>query len=175
MYEIFHKKSYSEHGFTIVEILIVFAISAILVLPAIVAYVSYTNGQVFNNAIQDVTTKLRLAQSRALSQVKPLQYGACSSSALTGYQVLLCPTGGGSCPVCSSSKAYEVNVTCGGTPYTIASNDLPSGVTFANVTSHCFLFSPITNVITGSGSFDVKMGTTKKTVTVTSTGVIQVQ
>lgn len=85
-------------GFTLLEILIVFAIIAILSLVGIASFISFNRSQILNVATSDFVGALNLAKSRTLSQVKP-----CTGN-FKGYKVGICPGG------CGGSNTYDYAV-----------------------------------------------------------------
>lgn len=85
-------------GFTLLEILIAFAIIAVLSLIGIASFISFNRSQILNTATSDFVSALNLAKSRTLSQVKP-----CSGN-FKGYKVGICPDG------CGGSNTYDYAV-----------------------------------------------------------------
>lgn len=160
----------TQSGFTIIELLVVFAIVGILSIAGVVSYVSYNNTQVLSSAALDVKAMFALAQSRAQSQVKP---SSCGVNTLNGYEVHICGNGA----LCNGSDSYDLYVNCGpgvGTSYFVTGLVLPNGVAFANIPSTPFTFPSLTGPVT-TGTFNLKMGSKTKTLTVTGTGLVTIQ
>src|SRR5260221_9581049 len=80
-----------ERGFTLIELIIVFSVTAILSMIGIASFVAFSQSQNMTNAILDLKTMLLTARSNALSQVKP---SVCGVQQLQGFQVNVCCSGG---------------------------------------------------------------------------------
>lgn len=148
-----------ELGFTILELIVVFAIIAILSTVGIAAFVSYGRTQTLQTSVSEVSVLLNLAKSRSLSQIKP---SVCSSQILNGYQVVI-----------SLPDKYEMDVVCSGFAYKIQGKTLPTNITFNSQGTYFFpilvsgvrIQGPATIVLTGYGQ--------QKSITLTSIGGIQ--
>lgn len=105
-------------GFTLIELMIVAAITAILVGGGIAAYNRFNENQILNQAAITLKTNLRDAQNRVLSGEKDCSAGICggttegcnndtdgSEKALDGWCV----------EFSSASNNYQIYGTCGGT------------------------------------------------------------
>ena len=150
-----------ERGFTILELIVVFAIIAILSTVGIAAFVSYGRTQALQTSVSEVSVLLNLAKSRSLSQIKP---SVCASQILNGYQVVI-----------SLPDKYQMDVVCSGFPYKIQGKTLPTNITFGNQTYPLSYFFPIivSGVQPGTGTIVLTGYGQQKTITVTSIGGIQ--
>ncbi len=168
----------SSLGFTFIELLVVFTITATLSTLGIASFLSYSRAQDLRNAGYDLSTLLHTAKSSAQSQVKPP--GKCDDTdTLNSYSVFVCCVGGG-CPACvTNTDSMELVVSCGNRPNQVVSaKQFPTGVSVntqvGQTTSRAFSFMPLNGGITGAGQV-VLNGYNSKTqkVTVTTLGVIQ--
>lgn len=75
----------SKRGFTLIELMIVLSIMAVLGTVGVAGFRNYSQIQVLQSSVNEFTTALNTARSRALSQVKPAI--CASSSTLDGYGV----------------------------------------------------------------------------------------
>ena len=157
-------------GFTIIELLVVISILAVLSAVSIASFSSYNNSQKLSTNALAVKNMMQFAKSQALSQVNTCTPG----QTLVGYKFLACCQGA-SCPMCLSSNTYEVDIVCSGGSSFIKGDKLPSDITFdtTNSTSYSFLFNTLSGTVTGSGNLLLKQGSSQKTISVSSTGVIQ--
>lgn len=93
------------NGFSLIELLVVFATMALLAMTGIGSFVSYSRTQALNQSTLDVVTMLNLAKARARTQVKPTQ-GFCDPSgtnlSLRGYVVQI-----------ETKNKYNLKVLCG--------------------------------------------------------------
>lgn len=127
-------------GFTLIEMIVVFAIIAILATVSIAAFVNYNKSQILQIASSELTSTLNLAKSRAASQAKPV---TCDQQILNGYKVVLS----------TLSNSYELHVVCSDTfEYKIGNtSNLPKNVSFSpDPTSTYFLFPVIVSGVKGS-------------------------
>ena len=154
-----------QQGFTLLEMLLVFAIMGSLTLGGLGAFFSYQQNQSFRTSVSDVTHLLRVAKSRALSHTKPEQ---CRTEPLHGYQVILN----------RGTSSYRLEAKCGNTFYPIIRQVLAKDVTFApgsgGSSSRAFFAvstgivpEPTTITITGFGKTNV--------ITIDVTGNISVE
>lgn len=157
-----------QKGFTLIEIIVVFAIISILSTIAIGSFVSYNKTQNVQIAVSEFSATLALARSRALSQVKPQQ---CTPLVLNGYKVTLSLT----------DNKYYLWATCSDTDFQIQVTSLPKNVIFdgARTTSLSFYFSVITNGVSfdqanaQSASISITGYGNTKTITVDRIGAIK--
>lgn len=147
-------------GFTLIELILVFAILAIMMSVGVTSYSGYTNAQTFQLAVADVSGFLTTAKSRALSQIKPTE---CGTQVLQGYKVV----------INLGNSNYELDVVCGGNSYTIDKDVLPKNVTFVNGSTVTTTFSVSSAVSTPSTITINGFGKTK-IITVTTAGNISV-
>lgn len=157
---------FSQKGFTLIELIVVFSIIAILSVIGVAAFVNYSRVQTLESASSDLVSALLVAKSRALSQVKPTsQAPQCdSSSVLNGYNVVLNV----------SSNSYVLNVVCSNFTYAITTNTLPKNVTFSPSPTSTILFFPIiSSGVQGYGTIYLSAYGSTKTITVDPTGVVE--
>lgn len=165
-------------GFTFIELLVVFSITAVLSTLGIASFLSYSRAQDLRNASYDLSTLLNSAKSSAQAQVKPADK-CLTTDMLNAYKVYVCCVGGG-CPACvNSSDNMELVVSCGNKPdQVVSSKQFPNGVSVntgaGQTTSRSFSFMPLNGGVTGVGKVVLQgYNSQTKTVTVTSAGVIQ--
>ncbi len=160
-----------------IELIVVFSITAILSTIGIASFVSYSQQEAVITSAAEAKTMIAKAKSLTTSQVKPSQCTA--NQQFGGYKVLFCCNSGGSCPACQLTGDYELQVVCAGNPIAIDSRTFPSKVTVdngvSNTTSRSFWFQPISGGVIGTGKVSITgIGYSKlQTITVTSTGVIE--
>lgn len=148
-------------GFTIIEIVVVFAIAAILSTIGIASFVSYNQAQILQNAESDIRSTLNLAKSRSLSQAKPSQ---CASQVLSGYRMT----------ISISSRSYTLEAVCSAATYNIKSTTLHPDLTFGSGTNPTSFFFPvIVSGVTGSGTIVVSGYGQSRTITIDSIGGIR--
>lgn len=152
----------NSRGFTLLEIVIVFAVIAILSAIGIAAFVSYSRVQSLQTSASTLSSTLSLARSRAISQAKPTD---CGSQILNGYKVVLN----------TAANSYELDAICSNFSYVIQTQKLPVNITFDAVktTSTSFYFPVIVNGVIGSGTIYLNGYGNSKTIVVDSTGDIK--
>lgn len=157
------QKSKFNHGFTLIELIVVFSVIAILSIMGIVAFVAYSRTQTLNAGVLDVVTMLNLARSRALSQVKPDNCEA-TSLPLNGYEFIIL-----------NNTTYRVSANCGvDQQFTIETKQLPRGVTFSDSSlGGSVLFYVISGGVNDSLTITInESGSPKKDIIVDSIGSI---
>ncbi len=93
-------------GFTLIEIIIVFAVLAVISAAGLASFVSYSRLQALVTEVNTLTSVINLARSNAISQVKPsTKCVGTSPLTLDGYVVTLVTTG--------SKNTYTLGVVCG--------------------------------------------------------------
>ncbi|HZQ29663.1 MAG TPA: prepilin-type N-terminal cleavage/methylation domain-containing protein [Patescibacteria group bacterium] len=149
-------------GFTLLEIIIVFAVIAILSAIGIVSFVSYSRVQSLQTSASTLSSTLSLARSRAISQAKPTQ---CGTQILNGYKVLLN----------TASNSYELDAICSNFSYVIQTQKLPANISFdvLKTTSTSFYFPVIVNGVIGAGTIYLNGYGNTKAIVVDSTGDIR--
>ncbi len=152
----------NSRGFTLLEIIIVFAVIATLSAIGIASFVSYSRIQSLETAKSTLSSTLSLARSRAISQAKPTN---CGSQILNGYKVVLN----------TAANTYELDAICSGFSYVIQTQKLPVNITFdvIRTTSTSFYFPVIVNGTIGAGTIYLNGYGNSKTIVVDSTGDIK--
>jgi len=150
----------SPEGFTLIEIVIVFAIIAILTSLGLAAYNAYNGGQEVQSSATDIETMLNLAKSRSLTQVIPT---SCGANSVTGYQV----------DVVVGSQQYTLSAICG-SKQIVETNNLPPRVTFANGSTTTVFFNISTGTVASNATISITGFGRTKTVTVSQIGDVSV-
>lgn len=158
MFKIVRRQS----GFTLIEMIVVFAVISILSTVAIAAFVNYNKSQVLQIAASNISATLGLAKSRALSQSKPAQC-VSPSQILNGYEVDLT----------FSDNSYTLYAVCGGNHYSIQKNYLPQNVAFGASSQQTIFFPVIVSGVVGSGTIYLTGYGSTKTVVVDAIGGIK--
>lgn len=170
--------SFSDKGFTLLELIVVFSIIAILSTVGIASYVNYSASQTLRQAYYDVFNTINYARASAGSQVKPDAY-CIGNSSLDGYSVVINKRDAPSLP-----NTYILNVLCSGQTFAVASRkSLPNGVVFNTATDNPpttttnIFFSVLTSGVSNPGnivlSYPGNSNVAAKTIKVTSVGGIQ--
>ncbi len=163
-------------GFTLIELIIVFAVISILSTVGVASFVSYSRSQTLQQAANDLVTTLNLAKASTSTQVKVFNYNGGTiqcpvNTTLQGYSVT----------IDIANNRYNLSIVCSGssipaTTYT----KLPTGVTFnpttdpTNPTTTTNVFFPVlTGGVIGSGNISLSSYGNTKTITVNSAGGIQ--
>lgn len=152
----------TQKGFTLIEIVVAFAVMAVLATVAVASFVNYSKIQVLQIASSELSSTLNLAKSRALSQTKP---SSCQGQTLNGYKVAL--------SVANSS--YNLYAVCGSFEYKIGETSfLPQNVLFSPMpTSTSFFFPVIVSGVSGSGTIYLTAYGNTKSITVDSIGGVR--
>ncbi|HUQ85418.1 MAG TPA: prepilin-type N-terminal cleavage/methylation domain-containing protein [Candidatus Limnocylindrales bacterium] len=154
------KKYYKNiKGFTLVELLLVFAISGIIISAGVTSSSILNNSQVFNGSVSEVQNTLNVARSRAISQVKPAN---CGAGTLDGYEVKITVSG----------TDYEQSVVCGGVRTVIERRKLASSLTFATGSTSVVMFNVSTGTMTTPGIIMVTGLGKTSTLSIDRTGTI---
>lgn len=151
-----------QKGFTLIEMLVVFAIMGSLTVVGVNSFFSYSRNQDFRTAVSDVTHTLNDLKSRAISQVKPSE---CGSAPLEGYQFWF-PNPG---------TSYRISVRCGGTYYPLTTKKLPANVTFDAASTDTTFFNARTGTVDSVSTIIITGYDKTSTISVNTTGVISVQ
>ena len=145
-------------GFSLIELVVAFAIIGIITSMSVFTFSSYSRSQVFGAGISEFSSLLNTARSRAISQVKP---AICGTSPLDGYKIVITAAG----------QDYEQDVVCGGDTYQINKKKLPGKVIFqSGLTS--VLFDVSTGTVTSPGSVTISGYGKNSTITIDKTGNI---
>ena len=168
-------------GFTFIEIVVVFAISAFIGTMGLASLSSYNNSQQVVSATTDLKSMFTLARTRALSQVKPPECGtdlsnASNNSTLLGYEVDFCAGGQlGKPSACgNATTGYQVNALCdSGVGYIhVVSKTYSSDLTITT-TKRSYFFPVLKTSVSNSGVVTISGFGKSKTITITTLGVIQ--
>ncbi len=149
-------------GFTLIELMVVFALMGIIVTGGVVSYSSYNKKQGLQMGAADVVNMLTSAKAKAISQVKP---SACAGRTLNGYQVR----------VTKSGADYSLQAVCGGTSYPISSKKLPQDVTFGSGSLNTIFFTVSSGNSSTPGNVILNSGTAAKTINISGSGAIRSQ
>ena len=147
-------------AFTLIELIIVFALIGLLTSLGIASYSAYNGTQSVQSGAADMQNILRTAQSRAISQVKPT---SCGTNPLTGYQV----------DITVNSQNFTLSAMCG-TKQVISSRRLPANVLFANGSTTSVLFSLASGTVDTAGTIIINGYGKTKTITINKTGSVSV-
>lgn len=147
-------------AFTLIELILVFALIGVLTSLGIASYSTYNGTQAVQSSSADIENILRTAQSRAISQVKPSN---CGNNALTGYQV----------DITVNSQDYSLSALCG-SKQVITSRQLPTQVSFANGSTASVFFALASGTVANTGTIIINGYGKIKTVTINKTGSITV-
>lgn len=170
-----HKKTRhkSKHGFTLLELTIVFGIIGLLSVIGFSSFTSYSRKQVLDQGATQVRSALEVARFNALSKVKPQ---ICDDRyPLSGYEFMLCD---GSDPTCAGD--YEVRAQCtpapGETSTTITSGTLPEAVQLIPSAETCskISYSVITGYMNSSCEIILSAYTSTRKVVVDNLGNVSV-
>lgn len=148
-------------GFTLIEIVVVFAVLAVLSTIGMASFVSYNQAQILANEDSKIKSVFNLAKSRAISQTKPPQ---CEGLILDGYRI----------NISVASGSYELEAVCSGSPFNILENNLHPDVSFGQSTSPTSFFFPvISGGVAGNGIIVVTGYGQSRTITIDSIGGIK--
>ena len=160
------RKSNRTKGFTLIELVVVFSVIAVLSSIGIASFVESSRNATLQSAVNEVTSILNIAKSRALSQTKPtdLVCGITSVDSLSGYRVNINTT----------KPNISLVAVCGITPDSIQGYQysLPDGITLP-VGNDSYFFPVLTHGVDHSGLIIIKgYGNKQTTITVNKSGVI---
>jgi len=144
-------------GFTLVELVVVFAIFFIATTAGMVSFSQYSNSQILDSSSKGVAGFLNNTRSNAVTQIL---LGSCTGSLLL-YSVRF-----------TMPSTYSMWAYCNGTSYLLKSERLPGGVTFDTGTSGEILFTVSTGASTGGGTVRLRGGSTIKIINVDTLGNI---
>ena len=147
-----------QRGFSLIELLVVFALIAVITSLGFAAFSAYNSSQVVQSSTSDVANVLNTAKARALSQVKP---DVCSASVLEGYEVT----------IAQGAQTYTLSVVCNGR-HQLLSQSLPPQVTFSSDSTQQIRFG--IGGVTSSASITIKGYGKTKTIMVNGAGRIEV-
>ena len=151
----------SQNGFTLIELVVVFAVIGIMSALGIASLASYGNKQSLETAALNVADMVNLARARSLSQVKPSE---CGTNTLTGYQI----------DITIAANQYALSVQCTNS-YTLVSEKLPANISFASSSATTVLFPLLTG---GSSSYNqiiINGYGANKIININNTGNVSIQ
>jgi len=154
-----HLQSFTHDGFTLIELIVVFALFGILSMAGLSAYSIFSSSQGIQVGAADLANVLTTAKTRAISQAAPPQ---CSGKSLQGYWVNMNLL----------TSQFSLSAACSGTIYLLDTHNLPPSVKFVagSMTSVFFIVS------SGSpntpGTITLNSNGKTKTISVQSTGNI---
>ncbi len=151
-------------AFTLIEIILVFAIIGIITTIGIGSFSSYNSSQVFGSGVSEVASLLRIARSRAISQVKPAN---CGATPLDGYRILFNFSG--------LAQDYEQDAICGSTVVVMSKKKLPGQLKFqigpSGISS--ILFDVSTGTVSAPGNVIINGYGKNSTINIDSTGNVK--
>lgn len=154
-------RSLQLQGFSLIEMLVVFAIIGTTLVGSMAAFSSYNREQMFRASVADVAFLLHTAKSRAISYVKPTQ---CSGKTLQAYQVSISPP-----------STYQLGAFCDTTLYPLQTpKTLATNVTFSSGTPIVVSFAVATGTIAQQQTITIVGYGNSKTITVAPSGIISV-
>jgi prepilin-type N-terminal cleavage/methylation domain-containing protein len=148
-------------GFTLIEILIAFAVSSVVFGISFTSFNAYSNTQIFNQNVSGVVDILGIARSRSISQVKP---ASCGAVPLEGYEVR----------VAASGTAYSYYVKCGGLSYLMENKRLNSQLQFDNSSASSIQFNVLNGTVNSPGDIIISGFGKVSTIVVERSGKITV-
>lgn len=163
-------KKRNKKGFTLIELMIVFSITAIISTIGIVSFVNYSRQATLSNMILDIKNFFYVARTSALNGQKT---DCPSGKTLVGHEVIFC-CGGGSCPSCLGTGNYEMDLVCSDKINVLEqSKNYPKGVTISSSTNLSFLFYPLSGGVNNTGSVTFSYFGINKTISILANGIIQ--
>ena len=162
----------AQRGFTLIEILVVFTVTAILASVGFASFVSYGRNQQITQSANDMKLLISQARFNAISTVKVNRDSqgntiSCGSEVLSGYTVVV-----------TGNNRLRLMQECANTgSQTVRTVTAPRNVTFSNGTTCTTIrFSSLSANSTG-GSCLIRLGAygLTKTITVDAVGNVSVQ
>ncbi|MBI5123612.1 type II secretion system protein [Candidatus Roizmanbacteria bacterium] len=146
-------------GFTLVELIIVFALMGILTVGSMAGFYSYGHNQTYRTAVSDFVANLNDARLRSLNRVKPSQ---CGTSSLEGYEVWFPPAG----------TYYRLSVKCGGNYIVLWRKNLPDQITFVSGSMNTIFFAVGTGIIAQPGIITITGYNNNSVININEVGII---
>ena len=151
----------SRKGFTLIEILIVFVISSIIVGISVNSFTSYRNSQTYNQNLSDFVNLLNNARSRAISQVKP---SSCGANTLKGIEV----------EIAASGRVYKQNAVCGTSIILLSEGSLSQGMSFAPSSTTRVLFNVAYGNVDTAGAIGISGLGKASTISINKIGLVSI-
>ncbi len=139
-YDGFMRDKHLDAGYTLLELMMAVAISAMVVGGGISAYNQFSERQRVVNAGQELVVVLRDVQKRAQSAEKP---AACSDT-LEGWSI-----------VRTGNNSYDIGADCNGF-VAMETKNISSGLEFGNWGSNTVSFEVLTGRVFGAGQLVVQ-------------------
>lgn len=145
-----------QSGFTLIELIVAFAIASILALMGLASFVGFHRRQELGTSQQNLANVFQIARSRALSQVKPKDWCGSATDIIAGYKVVLCGVTSvlppGSC--IGSGDNAQLQVVCPeGSDHKITGIKFPSSVSYdTSTTQGVFYFRVLNASVEGASA-----------------------
>jgi prepilin-type N-terminal cleavage/methylation domain-containing protein len=150
------------NGFTLIEFLIVFAITSVVVGIGVNSFNAYNSTQIHNTSVLGVFNMLTSARAKSISQVKP---DICGSNVLNGYEVRINIPG----------PDYEQNVICGNNRYKMQQSKLNPRVSFSSASSVTSIFFDVsTGIVTTPGTIVIIGPSRTSNISVDKIGIVKI-
>ena len=154
------KKRFSiQKGFTLVELLVVFAMMGVLTVTSMASFYLFGRNQTYKTAVSDFVASLNDARLRSLNRVKP---AACGAGSLEGYRMFLPPEG----------TSYKLSVKCGGNYIPLWDKNFPNLVTVAAGSLNTVFFDVGTGIVTQPGVITITGYGNSTTIDINEAGII---
>lgn len=167
-------------GFTLIELVVVFTISAFIGTMGLASLSSYNNSQQVVAATTDIKSLFTIARTRALAQVKPSQCttdlsDSSKNSTLLGYEVDFCAGSQiGKPQACQNANDYEVFAKCdNGVGYILVSSKTYSSSLSISTTQRSYFFPVLQTSVSNAGTVTISGFGKSQTITITNLGVIK--
>lgn len=153
--------SAKKYGFTLIEFLLVFAISSVIISISVNSFNTYNNTQIHNTSVTGVVSMLNSSRAKSISQVKP---EVCGGNVLNGYEVRVTIPG----------PNYTQNVVCGGNRHVIQQGKLNARVSFLNTSAPSIFFDVATGIVTSPGIIGLTGPSKTTSISVDKIGIVKI-
>lgn len=150
------------NGFTLIEFLVVFAVTSVIIGISVNSFNTYNNTQIHNTSVLGVASLLNSARAKSISQVKPER---CGSNVLHGYEVRINIPG----------PDYEQNVICGSSRFRMQQSKLNPRVSFSSSSAASIFFNVSTGIVTIPGAFVVTGPSKTSNISVDKIGIVKIE